>query len=346
MRARETKRLILRKFTYEDFDAVHGYAACPENLVYVDFLNSENDTRSFLEYAVSCADATPVSTYEYAVTLKDGGKLIGGGKLAVNGSQGSLGWVLHKDYWGQGYGTELGNELLVLGFGELGLRRIISSCDSENVGSYRVMEKIGMRREGLFIEARPAHKLSAEPYGDELRYAILSSEWLTHKEIIRCNALPFEFNGFADIPELTDGEIYLVCLKKHPADPEKNYVPWYSFAVCKDGEQIGTIDLRIGYEGGKFGKGLYYGGQIGYTVNKPHRGNGYAARAARLLAPVAKAHKMDKLHITVNVTNTASIRVCEKLGTKLIDTARVPEWHNLYEEGYVHVNIYEWNVND
>jgi len=41
-------------------------------------------------------------------------------------------------------------------------------CDVENIGSYRVMEKLGMRREGLFIEGRPAHKFSGKKYGDEL----------------------------------------------------------------------------------------------------------------------------------------------------------------------------------
>jgi len=40
-----------------------------------------------------------------------------------------------------------------------------------------VMEKIGMRREGLFIEGRQAHKQSNKKYSDELSYAILKSEW-------------------------------------------------------------------------------------------------------------------------------------------------------------------------
>ena len=60
---------------------------------------------------------------------------------------------------------------------EFNLHRILAHCDDENVGSYRVMEKIGMRREGLFIEGRQAHKQSNKKYSDELSYAILKSEW-------------------------------------------------------------------------------------------------------------------------------------------------------------------------
>jgi RimJ/RimL family protein N-acetyltransferase len=86
--------------------------------------------------------------------------------------------MLHRDNWRQGYATEMGGALLKFGFDELGLHRISARCDSENIASYKVMEKIGMRREGLFLEARPAHKRSIRQYGDELHYAILRDEYL------------------------------------------------------------------------------------------------------------------------------------------------------------------------
>ncbi|MDR0324747.1 MAG: GNAT family N-acetyltransferase [Oscillospiraceae bacterium] len=158
-------------------------------------------------------------------------------------------------------------------------------------------------------------------------------------EIAYYNALPCVFDGFINIPELSDGAIHLVCMAKHPADLEKKWVPWYDFIICKGSEKIGTINLRIGYT-----DGLYYGGQIGYNVEEAHRGNGYAVRACRLLLPVARAHSMTKLLITNNHTNTASMRVCEKLGAKLVRTTRTPEWHELYKEGHRFSNIYEWSV--
>jgi len=158
-------------------------------------------------------------------------------------------------------------------------------------------------------------------------------------EIAYYNALPCVFDDFIDVPELSDGVIYLDCTEKNSAIPEKKWVPGYTFEICKDGEDIGVISLRIGYT-----TSLYYGGQIGYDIDEEYRGKGYAARACRLLLPIAKAHGMKKLLITNNHTNKASMRVCEKLGAKLIRTTRLPEWHDLYKEGQRFHNIYEWDI--
>jgi len=193
-----------------------------------------------------------------------------------------------------------------------------------------------MRHEGTF---RDCYLRGNGDVSDGLIYAILRDEWETRKEVAYYNSLPVTFDGFIDVPELSDGGIYLVCISKRPAVPEKILVPAYDFAVCKGGEKIGEINLRIGYT-----DGLYYGGQIGYGIDEPYRGSGYAGRACRLLLPVAKAHGMKKLLITNNYTNGASRRVCEKLGAKLLRVARLPEWHDLYKEGQRFSNIFEWSV--
>ncbi|MCL2462161.1 MAG: GNAT family N-acetyltransferase [Defluviitaleaceae bacterium] len=346
MKTLETERLILREFREDDFAAVQSYAGSAENLIYMAWgPNTEEQTLAFFRAAVvETADDKPEKDYIYAAVLKESdrnnpGKLIGGCDMDVKGGEASLGWILHRDYWKRGYGPELGEALLRFGFDELNLRRVVARCDAENYGSYRVMEKIGMRREGRFIDARPANKLSDRQYGDELSYAILKDEWDTRKEIARYNNIPVAFGGFIEVPELSDGEIRLVCTAKNPADAERKLVPSYDFAVCRGGEKIGAVNLRIGYT-----DGLYYGGQIGYGIDEKYRGRGCAGRACRLLAPVAKAHGMKKLLITNNYTNAASRRVCEKLGAKLLRVARLPEWHDLYKEGQRFSNIFEWSV--
>jgi RimJ/RimL family protein N-acetyltransferase len=339
-----TERLTLREICDDDFEAIHSYASVKENIAYMIFgPNSPDDTHAFISRVIRRAADQPRVSYDLAVILNETGELIGSCDLAVkSGSRvyGEVGWLLHRDYWQQGYGPEIGWALLALGFDGLGLHRIIARCDAENYGSYRLMEKIGMRREGLFIEARPANKLSPEKkYADELSYAITDEEWAVRKDMDYYNGLPVKFDGFIDIPMLTDGELYLLCYEKKPAEPERKRVPAYMFAVCREGEKVGEISLRIGYT-----DGLYYGGQIGYGIDEAYRGNGYAARACRLLAYVAKAHGMTKLLITNDARNGASKRVCEKLGCRHVRYGRVPEWHDLYREGQRYGNIYELSL--
>jgi predicted acetyltransferase len=151
-------------------------------------------------------------------------------------------------------------------------------------------------------------------------------------------SLPYVLDDFIDPPELADGEIELVCVKKKPAIPAIKYVPSYEFEIRKNGVRVGEISLRIGYT-----EELYYGGNIGYAVDGPYRGHGYAAKSCRLLIPVMKAHGMKKVVITNEQNNMASKRTCEKIGACLIDVVKLPSWTSLYQEGQRYVNIFEWS---
>ncbi len=338
MKALETHRLILRTWQEDDINAVQAYASVMENVRFMIWgPNKEEDTRAFISRSIEASKKVPVTDYQYAVVLKETNIPIGGCGITYTGNEaeGMVGWVLHRDYWKQGLGTELAGELIRFGFEELSLFRICAFCDAENYGSYRVMERNGMRREAHFKENR----IIRGQRRDEYHYAILRDEWETRREIAYYNSMPCHFDGFVDIPQMGDGVIYLVCTQKRPAEPERGYVPSYDFAICKGGEQVGNINLRIGYC-----EGLYYGGQVGYNVREQFRGNGYAGMACRLLLPVARAHGMKKLLITNNHTNYASMRVCEKLGARLVRVARLPEWHDLYKDGQRLDNIFEWSA--
>ena len=340
MKTLETERLILRKFLVNDFEAVHSYASCMENIIYMPWgPNTEEQTREFIDRVIKEAEEVPCVSFIYAITLKKTGKLIGCCDISVKEEKGSLGWIIHRDYWKQGYGTEAAGALLKYGFTELNLHRITASCNCENTASSRVMEKNGMRREAHFLEINPPHKMSDKKFSDAFVYAILKDEWETQNEIAFYNSLPVKFDGFIDLPELSDNEIHLVCTDKKPGIPEKKWVPAYEFVVCKGSEKIGNIALRIGYT-----DGLYYGGQIGYNIDEKFRGRSCAGRACRLLPPVARAHDMTRLLITNNQTNNASRRVCEKLGLRLVRVARLPEWHDLYKNGQRFQNIFEWVI--
>ena len=117
--------------------------------------------------------------YDFAVTLKSTGQLIGACGIYMDnaGEQANLGWILHKNYWKQGYTTEAAKALIAFGFNELKLHRISASCHTLNYGSYRVMEKCGMRREAHFIKNRRGREGIDDEWLDEYIYAILDNEW-------------------------------------------------------------------------------------------------------------------------------------------------------------------------
>lgn len=174
----QTQRLILRPLTMDDFEAVYSWGSNPANTRYMGWgPNNEEQTREF----VTSASAKP--GVDFAVVIKETGKVIGGCGIYPNNDNDTadIGWILHIDHWKNGYGTELGGELIRYGFENLKLRRIIAPCAAVNYGSYRVMERNGMRREALHVKAFWA-RVDKE-WIDEAIYAILAEEYFNHKGV-------------------------------------------------------------------------------------------------------------------------------------------------------------------
>jgi len=172
----ETKRLILRPLSPDDFDAVHIWGSNPENTRYMAWgPNNEEQTRGFLSSVREGKD--------FAVVLKDIDTVIGSCGIYPddNNDTAELGWILHMDHWKCGYGTELCGELIRCGFEVLQLRRITAPCAAVNYGSYRIMERNGMRREALHVKAFWA-RVDKE-WVDEARYAILAEEYFATKKV-------------------------------------------------------------------------------------------------------------------------------------------------------------------
>ena len=92
----------------------------------------------------------------------------------ARGVQAELGWTLHPDHAGQGYATEAVRELLRVCFEDLGLRRVTATCFAENEASWRLMERVGMRRE-LYTVRDSLHRSGA--WLDGTGYALLAEEW-------------------------------------------------------------------------------------------------------------------------------------------------------------------------
>jgi len=172
----ETERLLLRPFNPDDFEAVHSWASDPENTRYMAWgPNTEEQTREVITSFVTVGK-------DFAVVLKSTGHVIGscGVYPDSDNDTGVLGWILHKDYWKRGYGTELGGELIRYGFETLKLRRLTAPCAAENYGSCRVMERNGMRREALNVKAFWARV--DKVWVDKAEYAILAEDYYKGKE--------------------------------------------------------------------------------------------------------------------------------------------------------------------
>lgn len=173
-----SERVRLREFRPGDADAVHRYASDPLVVEHLPWgPNQMADSVAHIERALAAARTEPRHSFQLAVTRAAGDEVIGGIRLGVETGpwrrEASFGYVMRRDQWGQGLMTEAARLLLTFAFAELGLHRVWATCGTENAGSARVLEKLGMRREGQL----KAHMWVRGVWRDSYLYAILEDEW-------------------------------------------------------------------------------------------------------------------------------------------------------------------------
>ena len=151
-----TERLVLREFVESDFDQVHEYGSDPEVVRFVPWgPNTPDATRAFIQRCLDSQLAENRKSYDLAAVVEDENRIIGGigiRKIDSHGDTASFGYVFNRNYWGKGYATEAARAIIRFGFDTLKVHRIEAICDIENTGSFRVLEKSGMRREGMLRE--------------------------------------------------------------------------------------------------------------------------------------------------------------------------------------------------
>jgi RimJ/RimL family protein N-acetyltransferase len=179
MRIIETERLILRPFRQGDAADLLAYlraptARCFFSLKLADLAEAE------IEVGKRALDEGCV-----AICLKQTGQVIGdlfgGAGEGDEDETASIGWHLNPQFRGQGYAFEAARALLDHLFRARGFRRVYAYVEDDNTPSQRLCEKLGMRREGVFIEfVSFTNDDAGNPiYENTMQYAILRREWMS-----------------------------------------------------------------------------------------------------------------------------------------------------------------------
>ena len=147
----ETPRLVLREYMSRDWYAVLDYQSDGRYLRFCPWAKrTPAAARAFVDQFTGWARQSPRYRYQLAVTLGQGGTLIGScgiRKAAADDQEAELGYEIAPDHWGHGYATEAAVAMVGWAFGALGLHRIIAHCLAANRASARMLEKVGMTLE-------------------------------------------------------------------------------------------------------------------------------------------------------------------------------------------------------
>lgn len=172
-----TARLVLREYSWDDFAGLRAIHGDPEvQAMRGGKVLTEQETHDEIAYVIAAQAESPRIRYQFAVTFPARSVLIGYCRLTITNTtlkSAEIGYFFARPFWGQGYATEAATALLSLGFDDLGLHRIAGECIGSNIGSARVLEKIGMQLEARLHEHCRVHGV----WDDTLIYAILDHEW-------------------------------------------------------------------------------------------------------------------------------------------------------------------------
>jgi len=167
-----TVRLLLRPFELTDVDDVWAYASDSEVARYRPLPDpyTRNDATEFVHRQMRTDwSRNP----EFAIVY--GQQVVGGTSLHVNPEHetGELGYLLGRCWWGQGLATEAARALVDWGFRHFRLHKVYARAHVDNTRSWRVMERLGMTREGVLR----GHWKMRDEHVDLVYYAVFRDEW-------------------------------------------------------------------------------------------------------------------------------------------------------------------------
>jgi ribosomal-protein-alanine N-acetyltransferase len=147
----ESGRIRFMLLSTDDAQAIHDYASDEEVSRFIgwNLMNTLNETRDFIELMLKREAA---DTHLYASIVLKSTQAIIGTAMIFNidrlANQAEIGYVIHKDHWNKGYGTEAVALVSDFSFTTLRLHKIHASVVDVNIGSARILEKNGYQMEG------------------------------------------------------------------------------------------------------------------------------------------------------------------------------------------------------
>lgn len=172
----ETKRLLLRELIEEDFKDIYLFKSDPQVVKYLNWgPNNQEQTQKSLRKQIAFQTEEKRRIYVLAVVLKDTKEVIGNALFMIEDDDfetAEIGYFLNSKFWKNGFGKEVVEGLLYLGFYQIKMHRIYAVCDVKNIGSIKILKKTGFRLEGHFIKNL---KVKGE-WRDNYLFAILKEE--------------------------------------------------------------------------------------------------------------------------------------------------------------------------
>lgn len=172
-----TERLTLRRISTDDAQDMYVYSRDPEVTRYL-LWDAHTDIRHTARYLKAVQKYYSKGLfYDWALEEKESGRMIGTcgfSRLDADNRCGEIGYVLNRDFWGRGYAAEAARAVMDIGFNVLDLKRIEARFMADNAHSARVMEKLGMRFEGI----KRAELYVKGKFRDIGYYSLLKEEYI------------------------------------------------------------------------------------------------------------------------------------------------------------------------
>lgn len=170
-----TERLVLRRFTDRDVNDLLAVVSHPSVARVIPEIGvTESGVGEYIEDQNTRSPFDLGTWFDLAIEHKLDRVLIGVLSMVHKPHhQGQIGWALGVDYRGSGYATEAAGALIDYAFKKHGIHRISADTTSANPASWRLMERLGMRREAHLQEA----ELRDGQWVDYFIYAVLADDW-------------------------------------------------------------------------------------------------------------------------------------------------------------------------